>query len=249
MSKIISIHSFRGGTGKSNITANLGYCLASRGKKVCIVDTDVQSPGIHVPLRLENSSKATLNDYLFKSKRIEEVAVDISKTFDLNPNTFYLIPSSIKTNEIARILKEGYSITTLANGFREINAKLHLDYLLIDTHPGLNEETLLSIAMSNILFIIMRPDEQDIQGTSVTIEVARKLTVEKTEIIINMVPPSYDLGQVRTEVESKFNCNVIEVLPHTYKLTELGSKDLLCRCLKNEIWAQKIINIVESFDK
>jgi len=48
MSKIISIHSFRGGTGKSNTTANVSVLLASQGYKVGVVDTDIQSPGIHV---------------------------------------------------------------------------------------------------------------------------------------------------------------------------------------------------------
>ncbi|MCB0084063.1 MAG: P-loop NTPase, partial [Caldilineaceae bacterium] len=48
MSKIISIHSFRGGTGKSNTTANLATLLAAGGQRVGVIDTDIQSPGIHV---------------------------------------------------------------------------------------------------------------------------------------------------------------------------------------------------------
>ena len=48
MSKIISIHSFRGGTGKSNTTANLAGLLAAEGRRVGVIDTDIQSPGIHV---------------------------------------------------------------------------------------------------------------------------------------------------------------------------------------------------------
>ncbi len=52
-----------------------------------------------------------------------------------------------------------------------------LDYLFIDTHPGVNEETLLSIAISDVLLLIMRPDNQDFQGTAVTVELARRLEV------------------------------------------------------------------------
>ena len=48
MSKIISIHSFRGGTGKSNTTANVAAILAGQGLRVGVIDTDIQSPGIHV---------------------------------------------------------------------------------------------------------------------------------------------------------------------------------------------------------
>ncbi len=48
MYKIVSVHSFRGGTGKSNTTANVAAILASLGQRVGVVDTDIQSPGIHV---------------------------------------------------------------------------------------------------------------------------------------------------------------------------------------------------------
>ena len=51
MAQIISIHSFRGGTGKSNTTANIAALLAAGGRRVGVVDTDIQSPGIHVLFR------------------------------------------------------------------------------------------------------------------------------------------------------------------------------------------------------
>jgi septum site-determining protein MinD len=41
----------------------------------------------------------------------------------------------------------------------------------------LNEETLLSILISDTLVLILRPDQQDFQGTAVTVEVARKLKI------------------------------------------------------------------------
>lgn len=87
----------------------------------------------------------------------------------------YLIPSSIKAGEIARILNEGYSVTLLNDGLRNLCKELQLNYLFIDTHPGLNKETLLSVAISDSLVIILRPDRQDFQGTAVTLQVARKL--------------------------------------------------------------------------
>ena len=41
MSRIVSIHSFRGGTGKSNTTANVAALLASEGRRIGVVDTDI----------------------------------------------------------------------------------------------------------------------------------------------------------------------------------------------------------------
>jgi septum site-determining protein MinD len=46
--KIVTIHSYRGGTGKSNITANIAVCAHQAGKRVAVLDTDLQSPGIHL---------------------------------------------------------------------------------------------------------------------------------------------------------------------------------------------------------
>ncbi len=66
------------------------------------------------------------------------------------------MPSSIKTGEIARILKEKYDVEDLNRGFVDLCRGLELDYLLIDTHPGVNEETLLSIAISDALLLILR---------------------------------------------------------------------------------------------
>ena len=65
MTKIISTHSFRGGTGKSNVTANIAAILAQKGYRVGVFDTDIQSPGIHIIFHLtENDIRDTLNDYL-----------------------------------------------------------------------------------------------------------------------------------------------------------------------------------------
>ncbi len=92
------------------------------------------------------------------------------------------IPSSMNIGEISRILREGYNVALLNNGFKKLVSSLELDYLFIDTHPGINEETLLSVTISNILLIILRPDRQDFQGTALTVDVARKLKVAKHKL-------------------------------------------------------------------
>src|SRR6187551_2554743 len=153
MSRIVSIHSFRGGTGKSNVTANVATILAAEGKRVGIVDTDIQSPGIHVLFGLDEARMTySLNDYLWGKCEIAQTAHDVTPTVSgPMPGQVFLIPSSIRAGEIARILREGYDVGLLNDGFRDVIDRLKLDYLLIDTHPGLNEETLLSIAISNAL--------------------------------------------------------------------------------------------------
>lgn len=225
MSQIVSVHSFRGGTGKSNTTANVAALIACRGKRVGIIDTDIQSPGIHVIFSLEEKSiNRSLNDYLWGRCAIEETAYEINEPkIAANGGKIFLIPSSVKTGEITKILREGYDVGLLNDGFQELIDKLRLDYLLIDTHPGLNEETLLSIAISDALLLILRPDHQDFQGTAVTIEVARKLNVPKMFLIINKVLPTLDFAALKEQVESSYHEHVTAILPLTTEMLELAS--------------------------
>ena len=224
MSKIISVHSFRGGTGKSNTSANLTYLCAVRGLRVGVVDTDIQSPGIHVLFGLDDQDVGrSLNDYLWGKCRIEETAHDV--TASLGPavkGKVFLVPSSIKAGEIARVLREGYDVGLLNDGFEALIKNLNLDMLIIDTHPGLNEETLLSIAISDTLVLILRPDQQDYQGTSVTVEVARKLGIPQMLLMVNKVPIML-MNEVKQRIEKLYNCEVSVVIPHTDELMTLAS--------------------------
>jgi MinD-like ATPase involved in chromosome partitioning or flagellar assembly len=228
MSKTISVHSFRGGTGKSNTSANLAYLCAVSGLRVGVVDTDIQSPGIHVLFGLDEEHMGrSLNDYLWGKCAIEETAYDVTESLGAAvKGKVYLIPSSIKAGEIARVLREGYDVGLLNDGFEALIKNLHLDMLVIDTHPGLNEETLLSIAISDTLVLILRPDQQDYQGTSVTVEVARKLDVPQMLLMVNKVPETYDMNNVKQEVEKNYGCEVVAVIPHSNDLMSLASSGI-----------------------
>lgn len=225
MAKIISIHSFRGGTGKSNSAANLAAVMAAMGKRVGVVDTDIQSPGIHVILGLDESEMThSLNDYLWGQCMIEETAHDVTSHVGADVSgKVYLIPSSLKPGEITRILREGYDPSLLNEGFRSLIDQLNLDVLLIDTHPGVNEETLLSIAISDAVLIILRPDQQDFLGTGVTIELARRLKVQNLLIMINKAPQSLDMDELKRKVEETYKHSVAAIIPHSDEMMLLAS--------------------------
>jgi septum site-determining protein MinD len=231
MAKIVSIHSFRGGTGKSNVTANVAAQVAQMGKRVGVIDTDIQSPGIHVLFGMEEERMGkTLNDYLWSKCTIEETAYDVSARVGeekaMHGGAIYLIPSSIRVGEITRILQEGYNVGLLNNGFRALIQKLKLDYLFIDTHPGLNEETLLSIAISDVLLIIMRPDQQDFQGTAVTVDVARKLQVPNLFLVVNKALSSYNFDDLQKQIEKIYESRVVAILPLSEDVAGMQSADL-----------------------
>jgi MinD-like ATPase involved in chromosome partitioning or flagellar assembly len=233
MGKIISVHSFRGGTGKSNLTANLSTSLALAGGQGCrvgIIDTDIQSPGIHVIFNLdEGQINRSLNDYLWGQCEIPDTAYDITPgQVRERGNSMYLIPSSIKAGEIARVLREGYDVNRLTEGFQALVEELGLDYLVIDTHPGLNEETLLSVAISDVLVLILRPDRQDFQGTAVTVEVARKLGVPELVLVVNKALPAMDFAALQTRVEDTYHAPVGAVFPLSEEMLQLASGGIFC---------------------
>jgi MinD-like ATPase involved in chromosome partitioning or flagellar assembly len=225
---IVSVHSYRGGTGKSNTTANLAALLAADGRRVGVIDTDIQSPGIHILFGLdEREIRHSLNDYLWGACQIKEAAYDVTKRLGASlPGAVFVIPSSMKAGDIARVLREGYDVAVLRDGFHEALDALQLDVLMIDTHPGINEETLLSIAISDTLIIVLRPDQQDYQGTSVTVEVARKLDVPKLFLIVNKVPAQFDPSDVRKRVQETYDASVAAVLPHSDEMMALGSNGI-----------------------
>jgi MinD-like ATPase involved in chromosome partitioning or flagellar assembly len=258
MSKIISVHSFRGGTGKSNTTANLAALMAMEGHRVGVIDTDIQSPGIHVLFGLEEDEmRFSLNDYLWGKCEIQHTAHDVTKRLgDVGPNggevvvinrgQVFLIPSSIKAGEITRVLREGYDVGLLNDGFHKLVEELDLDVLMIDTHPGLNEETLLSIAISDGLVIIMRPDQQDFQGTGVTVEVARKLDVPKMVLVVNKTPPMLDFDELRAQVQEIYRAEVAAVLPHSDEMMTLASRGVFVMNFPNHPITQSLKNVVRT---
>ncbi len=229
MAKIIAIHSYRGGTGKSNLTANIATMVAQAGNRVAMVDTDLPSPGIHVLFGLEDQQlKNTLNNYLWGQCAIKNVVHDVSHIMSQKTTngSIYLLPASAKVADISRILREGYDFELLLEGFKKVIESLELDYLFIDTHPGLNQETLVSLTISNIVLYIMRPDKQDFQGTAITVDVARRLQVPKILIIVNKALKDYNFAQLSQEVESTYNTKVAGILQQSDEVMRMASKGI-----------------------
>lgn len=244
--EVVSVHSFRGGTGKSNTTANVAALLAQRGARVGVVDTDIQSPGIHILFGLTGEEIHTsLNDFLWRDRPIEEVARDVTPAEIDGDGRIFLIPSSTQPGEITRVLREGYDARQLISGVRRLVDELSLDVLLIDTHPGLQEETLLSIVVSDTLLIVMRPDQQDYEGTGITVKVADGLEVPRKALIVNKAPASIEPEAIRRRVEHAYDCEVLAVLPHSDEMMTLASGGLFVLRYPNHELTTTLARIVD----
>ncbi|MFB2933771.1 MinD/ParA family protein [Aerosakkonemataceae cyanobacterium BLCC-F154] len=245
MVQIITTHSFRGGTGKTNLTANLAIAIALSGKRVAILDADLQSPGIHSLFFPDPKSiNQTLNDYLWGRTDIINAVYDVSYSLGINQNnSLFLIPSSINTNEIARILSETFNVTLFNEGCRKLISELNLDYLLIDTHAGISKETLLAIAISHLVITIIRPDIQDLQSLTITVDVAHQIKVNQIQILINKTPVGVNYSQLQQEVETTYGIPVIGILPLAEEMTQLGSKGIFSLQHPDRIFTEKFHQI------
>lgn len=252
--KIVSIHSFRGGTGKSNTTANLAAQVALAGKRVGVVDTDIQSPGIHVLFGLDEKKMGkTMNDFLHDKATIKEIGLPIHDNVGdaeglskLKNAKIWLFPSSIKGRDISQILKEGIDFNKLNEGLQSTIKEFDLDYLFIDTHPGLNEETLLSIATSDVLVIILRPDNQDLQGTSVTVDIARSLDVPNLILMVNKALPKYDFAEIKKSITAQFQASVAGVLPLSFDMADNASSDLFSLKFPDHDWSKGLRDVADA---
>lgn len=230
MPKVIAVHSYRGGTGKSHLTANLATAVAMQGKRVGVVDTDLPSPGIHNLFRLDlEHAPRALNHFLWGESAIEESAYDVAAAIGLpGVGRIWLVPSSVKADDIARILKDSYDVKRLNDGLRGLVRNLELDYLFIDTHPGLSKETFLSIAIAHLVILVLRPDKQDYQGTAVTVDVARQLKVRNMVLAINKVHRKLSMSALKSKVEQIYDVPVAGVFPLSEDVAQLASDGIFC---------------------
>ena len=80
MATIISVHTFRGGTGKSNTTANLAASLAARpaGASASSTRTSSRPASTSCSASPATTWRASLNDFLWHGRDIHDVARDVT---------------------------------------------------------------------------------------------------------------------------------------------------------------------------
>lgn len=228
MAKIICVNSFRRGAGRSNLTANLAALLAQSGRRVGVLDANLQTPGLHVLFGLnEDELGLTFNDYLWGRCDIQQAAYDVSARAGFpDEGRLFLVPASPRIEEITRVLRNQYDVDRLESGCRTLGQRLNLDLLVIDTENGLNQESLMAVAIAQVLLLLLRTDQQDYRGTGLTVQVAQQLSVPQILLLVNETPAIFDFAEVKTRLEQAYHCQVAAVLPHVQEMMALASREL-----------------------
>lgn len=177
-SPIVSFYSFKGGVGRTTALAALAINLARAGKKVVVIDFDLEAPGAGSILTPSAGVPAGLGvlDYLLEYPVASEGSLDIADFYHLCDNRaiikdgepIYVVPSGLLDNwyleKLARVNYEYLYRTASENKaphsplhslLKSLRAKLKPYIFLVDSRAGLHDLgglSLSGIAHLQVLF-------------------------------------------------------------------------------------------------
>jgi len=220
--KSIAIFNQKGGVGKTTTNINLSTCLATKGKKVLVVDIDPQgntTSGLGISKKhLEN----TLYTVLVDTEMDPRDAIISSGVPDL-----WVLPASVELAgaEIELIELEGRE-RRLKNALVQI--KDEYDYIFIDCPPSLGLLTINSLTAVESVLIPIQCEFYALEGVTQlmsTIELVKKNLnpgLEIQGVLLSMFDGRTNLSiQVVEEVKKFFKDKVYAtVIPRNVKLAE-----------------------------
>lgn len=200
--KTLAFHSYKGGTGKTTLISNLAALHANQGKNVCLLDFDLYAPSLGMYFRKKPSTYLNnlLRGDLDQSSGefdVSSVVTDLSPELGLKGRLLVGFASADKEDigEIEFQHDQKWQLKAIKR-FQSFKNQLfeeqNLDCLLLDTSPGIRYWSINSLAMANMLFLIMKTSDMDIEGTKKMVndiyDVLTKYGKSKYYIILNKIP-------------------------------------------------------------
>ena len=205
MGKIFGVLSIKGGVGKTTITIALGDAISNFGKKVLLIDANLSMPNLGIHLKILNPEK-TLHDVLNRTANIEE-AIHKLENFDVLPSSIF---TTTKINP--------FDLKTKIRGL-----KRKYDFIIIDSSPALNEETLAAMLASDELFIVTTPDYPTLSATLKAAKLANQRQTPISGIILNKVHnKNFELSI--DDIEKTAEIPVMAVIPYDVNVLKSLSK-------------------------
>ena len=179
MKKCIAFHSYKGGTGKSTISANISVLLVQRGYNVLLLDMDVYAPTLQTYFSQEPNY--WINNFLFNTAEFENVIYDLTRLIRNFPTSqnpqqklgkLFVSFSNSSKEEITKLdgtLRQDASKLELLRKFimikEEMSYQNDIDYIIIDTSPGIRYWSINSLAIADLILLSLKMDSIDIEGT------------------------------------------------------------------------------------
>lgn len=202
MAKKIVITSGKGGVGKTTVTANLGFQLARKGKRVLLVDCDFGLNNLDVVVSIEDRIVFDIIDVLENKCRIKQAIVESP----LNPNLF-IIPcthSSIKSAVSSQSLK--LSLESLDDGF---------DYILLDCPAGIDAGFHRAVSIANEALIVTTPLITSIRDADKVTSILRSYKLPTCAVINRMRGDLVLNGQMYSneDISNILKVDIMGVIP------------------------------------
>ncbi len=173
--KVIAVTSGKGGVGKTNVVANLGYALATLGKKVMVLDADLGLGNLDILLGL--TPKYNLTDVIHHRKKVREIIVE-------GPGGMKILPASSGIQEV----------THLSNGEkRNLIAQMdtleeEMDFLLIDTAAGISSNVMFFNVAAHDILVVTSPEPTAITDAYALMKVmSTRYSENRFQLLINGV--------------------------------------------------------------
>lgn len=228
MSKILAVHSYKGGTGKTLLSVNLAATFAKHGKKVCLFDLDFRAPSLFAILKVENA-ECWLNDYLNGKCGIDEVLIDLSSRIQENGN-FYVALANPATEAIREMSAKDrkWEMRALGKLLSLRNTLLNdqeFDYLIFDTSPGLQYSSINAIVTADFVVVATTGDRSDVNGTQRMLRELYNLFEKKTALVMNKVLDPTSKSR-KDEMDKR--------IKNVYQVPMLGLVPCFCEILRAE---------------
>jgi len=172
---ILSFYSFKGGVGRTTALASLAIQLARNGKKVAIIDLDLEAPGLSTifPGVEGRSAAHGVVDYLLERPLIPQSEIDLENFYHLiddsaivgdGPPITVIPAGNLDANYLEKLARIDYeAIYQIREGtapplqelLNHIRNQREVDYILLDSRAGLHDLgglTLSGISHLDVLF-------------------------------------------------------------------------------------------------
>jgi chromosome partitioning protein len=179
LTSCIAFHSYKGGTGKTTIAANLAALLAKKGYRVFLLDLDVYAPSLQA--YFGKKPNRWINDFLNGTADVGEVVMDITPAVE-EINNNIKISGNLWVGLCSSRKEEIYKLEGSSGGGKQDSSKIQLlrrfillreqlislhdaDYIIIDTSPGIRYWSINALAVADTLFLTLKMGDLDIDGT------------------------------------------------------------------------------------
>ena len=215
-SKVISVHSHKGGVGKTTVAITLALELASAGDKVCIIDCDDEGPSLlhSVPFEWEINKDIMFFVDWYDSER-KEIPNEMIPTLSFSEGEISCIPGSYLASDVARLDQSQRGRRPFFGDYRRGQYRVaslikylitdkDFKHVIIDTGPGIAHLTMdvllaiLQVDGSNVF--VMRPRVVDISQFCIDMDWfwwLKKLRGKKdSAIVINFAHSVSNTGHI-----------------------------------------------------